>query len=175
MRKMSPRALATSALIAAVYTALSLSLPMLSFQAVQMRLSECLTLLPVLSPLAVWGVTVGCFLTNLIGAAMGLTMPMDILFGTLATLIAAVLSYLSRRVRFFRLPILSAIWPVLVNGLVIGFELCWISGTWDWNSFLFLSGSVAAGQILPCLVLGLGLVWLLEQKGLAQRLFSDRR
>ncbi|MBR6607676.1 MAG: QueT transporter family protein [Oscillospiraceae bacterium] len=81
----------------------------------------------------------------------------------------------SRRVRFFRLPILSAIWPVLINGLVIGFEICWISGTWDWNSFLFLAGSVAAGQILPCLVLGLGLVWLLEQKGLAQRLFSDRR
>ena len=174
MKNKTVRSLVTAALIAAAYAALSLSLPMLSFNAVQMRLSECFTLLPVLSPLAIWGVTVGCFLTNLIGAALGLTMPIDILFGTLATLIAALLTYWCRRMRLFRLPVLSALWPVLVNGLVIGFEICWMSGTLSWDAFFIFAGSVAAGQILPCMVLGLGLVRLLEQRGLARRLFENR-
>ena len=80
-------------MIAAVYTAVSLALSLASFGVVQIRVAECLTLLPVLSPLGIYGVTVGCLLTNLVGAVMGLTMPVDILFGTLATAIAAALSY----------------------------------------------------------------------------------
>ena len=76
--------------------------------------------------------------------------------------------------RLFRLPVLSALWPVLVNGLVIGFEICWMSGTLSWDAFFIFAGSVAAGQILPCMVLGLGLVRLLEQRGLARRLFENR-
>ena len=94
MKHLNGRAIAVSAMIAAVYTAVSLALSLFSFGVVQIRVAECLTLLPVLSPLGIYGVTIGCLLTNIVGVAMGLTMPVDILFGTLATAIAAVLSYL---------------------------------------------------------------------------------
>lgn len=65
----------------------------------------------VLSPLGIYGVTVGCLLTNIVGTVLGLTMPVDILFGTLATAIAAVLSYLLRNVRIKRLAIPAALPP----------------------------------------------------------------
>lgn len=69
MKKLNGRAIAVSAMIAAVYTAVSLALSLASFGVVQIRVAECLTLLPVLSPLGIYGVTVGCLLTNLVGAA----------------------------------------------------------------------------------------------------------
>lgn len=83
--------LVASALLAAVYTVMALSLPMASFSAVQFRYAEALTLLPVFSPAAGIGVTLGCLLTNTIGFLMGVTFPQDILFGTLATLLGCVL------------------------------------------------------------------------------------
>lgn len=60
MKKLNGRAIAVSAMIAAVYTAVSLALSLASFGVVQIRVAECLTLLPVLSPLGIYGVTVGC-------------------------------------------------------------------------------------------------------------------
>ena len=66
------------ALIAAVYAAVCLALPFLSYGPVQIRFSEALTLLPVLMPEAVVGLTLGCFLANLIGVFMGTTMAVDV-------------------------------------------------------------------------------------------------
>ena len=109
MKHLNGRAIAVSAMIAAVYTAVSLALSLFSFGVMQIRVAECLTLLPVLSPLGIYGVTVGCLLTNIVGTVLGLTMPVDILFGTLATAIAAVLSYLLRNVRIKRLAIPAAL------------------------------------------------------------------
>lgn len=174
MKKLNGRAIAISAMIAAVYTAVSLALSLASFGAVQLRVAECLTLLPVLSSLGIYGVTIGCLLTNILGAAMGLTMPVDILFGTLATLIAAVLTYLLRNLRIKNLAIPAAIPPVLVNGLVIGLELTWLSGSFQWDVFWTCAGSVTLGQVIPCLILGVLLVWVLEKKGLSQKLFGQK-
>ncbi len=99
------------ALLAAVYAVLALVLPMASFGPVQFRFSEALTLLPVFSPVAGIGVTLGCLITNLIGFLMGATFPQDILFGTLATLLGCVLTWLFRGVRVKGLPVLSALAP----------------------------------------------------------------
>ena len=63
-----------SAVIAALYAAVSLALAPLSFGPVQIRIAEAMTLLPVLFPEAIAGVTLGCFLTNLIGAIMGVVL-----------------------------------------------------------------------------------------------------
>lgn len=174
MKHLNGRAIAVSAMIAAVYTAVSLALSLFSFGVVQIRVAECLTLLPVLSPLGIYGVTIGCLLTNIVGVAMGLTMPVDILFGTLATAIAAVLSYLLRNVRIKRLAIPAALPPILINGLIIGLELTWLSGSFQWDVFWTCAVSVTLGQIIPCLVLGVLLIWVLENKGLDQKLFGKK-
>ena len=149
MKHLNGRAIAVSAMIAAVYTAVSLALSLFSFGVMQIRVAECLTLLPVLSPLGIYGVTVGCLLTNIVGTVLGLTMPVDILFGTLATAIAAVLSYLLRNVRIKRLAIPAALPPILINGLIIGLELTWLSGSFQWDVFWTCAVSVTAGQISP--------------------------
>lgn len=174
MKVLNGRAIAISAMIAAVYTAVSLALSLASFGAVQFRVAECLTLLPVLSPLGIYGVSVGCLLTNLVGAAMGLTMPVDILFGTLATVIAAVLTRLLRNIRIKKLAIPAALPPVLVNALVIGLELTWLSGSFQWDVFWTCAVSVTLGQVIPCLILGVLLVWILERKGLDKKLFGQK-
>ena len=90
------RRMVVAAMIAAVYCAVSLLLLPLSFGAVQVRVSEALTLLPVLSPDAIVGVTLGCALTNALGSSMGL---IDVVVGTSATLISALMSWALRKAR----------------------------------------------------------------------------
>ena len=79
-------------MIAAIYTALSLALAPFSYGNIQVRIAEALTLLPLIYQPAIWGVTLGCFLTNLIGAIMGFnpTGMIDAVIGTAATLLAAL-------------------------------------------------------------------------------------
>lgn len=102
------RRMVVAAMIAAVYCAVSLLLLPLSFGAVQVRVSEALTLLPVLSPDAIAGVTLGCALTNALGSSMGLV---DVAVGTSATLIAALMSWALRKTRVFGLPVASSLPP----------------------------------------------------------------
>ena len=93
MKKISVRTLTRCAVIAALYAAVSIAMLPLAFGAVQARVSEALTLLPVLTPLAVPGVTIGCLITNAYGVAAGANIlgAADILLGTAATLAAALL------------------------------------------------------------------------------------
>lgn len=92
MKKTKTRTIVRCALIASLYTAVSLVLAPIAFGAVQARVSEAFTLLPVLVPDAVVGVTLGCFLTNLVGVFTGANVlgALDIVFGTAATLTAAL-------------------------------------------------------------------------------------
>lgn len=111
---LSLRSLVLSAVIAALYAALTLLFAPISYGPVQFRISEAFTLLPVLLPQAVPGLTLGCLLANLLGSAT----PWDILFGTLATLLAATLT---RRLKstFW----LAAAMPVVCNAVIIGVVL----------------------------------------------------
>lgn len=172
----SIRRMVIAAMIAAVYCAISICLLPLSFGAVQVRVSEALTLLPVFSPVAVWGVTLGCALTNAIGFAMGVNIigVLDILFGTVATLLAALLSWKWRKIRFFGVPVLASIPPVLLNAVIIGGELTYVmSGGWNTGIFLVNALQVGAGQLLSCCVLGLLMVWAFEKNGVDKKLFKD--
>ena len=83
------------AMIASVYTVVSLVLAPISFGNIQIRIAEGLVLLPLLSKHSIYGVVLGCFLTNLIGALMGVNILgfLDVFIGTFATLIAAYLTY----------------------------------------------------------------------------------
>lgn len=168
--------LTQTALIAALYAVLTLILPVASFGTVQLRFSEALTVLPVLHKRAILGLTLGCAIANAIGVAMGANIAgaWDIAVGAAATLIAAWLSYACRRVRIKGAPLLSALAPVIVNGVIIGAELTWVVlGEWTLGGFLLMAGQVALGEVVPCLFGGILLVKVLEKTGLSAKIFSE--
>lgn len=174
MKKSNVRKMAVCSMIAALYTVVSLALAPLTFGVVQIRFSEAFGLLAVLSPLGIWGVTLGCLISNAVGVVLGATLPPDVIFGTLATLIAAILSYRLRNIRIRNIPVLSAIPPILVNAVIIGLELTYFfSNGFTMEIFFINALSVGLGQIIPCAGLGLLLVYTLEKTGLDKKLFQQ--
>jgi len=174
--KMSVKTLVTAALIAAVYTALTCALAPLSYGMVQIRVAEALTLLPVYSPAAVWGVSVGCLLSNIIGLFTGADIlgGLDIPLGTLATLLAALLSRALRDVRFKGLPVLSALPPVLFNAVMIGGELYFLlSPGAGLGAFLVQAGWVGLGELIACVCIGLPMCWAIEHTPIARVIPRD--
>jgi uncharacterized membrane protein len=146
------RRVTRGALIAAVYASLCIALAPISYGQVQFRISEALTILPLLMPEAVPGLAIGCLIANLVGGA-GV---MDIVFGTLATLAAGLCT------RFLRKgPAWIALLPVVVlNGLIVG----WVLNAAYGVPLLLAMGSVALGQAVVCYVLGLPLLALLRKR-----------
>ncbi len=165
--------LVQSAMIAAIYAVLTLAAAALNlaYGAVQFRFSEAMTILPVFTPAAIPGLALGCFLSNL-ASPLG---PVDWVFGTAATLLAAVLSYLTRNIRIKGMPVLSACFPVLCNAVIIGLEIVWLAvldgGGSLWAAFLPTALSVGAGELVICGALGLPLASVLERTGAAKRIF----
>ena len=149
------RDLVLSGIIAALYAALTLLLAPISFGAVQFRAADALTLLPMVSFASVPGLFLGCLLGNLLGGAPW----QDILFGSLATLLAAILT------RFFRKHWwLAAFMPVLLNGLIVGATLSVVLNLPFWLTV----GTVALGEAAVCYMLGVPLINLLKKR------FPDR-
>ena len=143
-----------SALIAAIYAAVTYAVSPLSFGAQQIRFSEAMTVLPVLTPAAVPGLAIGCIIAN-IGSPFGLV---DIVIGTLATLLAAICTRATRNIRFKNMPLLSLIFPVLFNGVFIGLEIAYfLPEGLTFAGFLASGGGVALGEAISCYVLGLPL------------------
>ena len=105
--------LARAGLISAVYVVLNLLLPF-GFGPIQFRLSEALCLLPLLYAESVWGLFVGCFAANCIGMGLGLTTPWDVVFGPIATLLAALWT------RKCKSDWTAPIPPILLNALIVG-------------------------------------------------------
>jgi uncharacterized membrane protein len=105
--------LAQIGIIAAVYAVLTLFLAPISYGNIQFRLSEVLTLLEFFNPAFIPGLTLGTFIANLM-SPLGL---IDIIFGTLATFISVFM--MSKMKHLF----IASLWPVAVNGVIIGLEL----------------------------------------------------
>lgn len=152
-KKFSVKNLCLAAVIAALYAALTLSFQAISFGAVQFRVSEAMTLLPVLFPEAVPGLAVGCLISNLFNP-MGATV-YDVVFGTLATLMAAVLTSRIRASVWVR-----ALPPVICNAVIVGLVLTYAYGIdMLWMNML----TVGLGEAVVCYVLGVPLVKVLER------------
>ena len=163
------------AMIAALYTVIGFVMAPISFGAVQARVSEALTLLPVFGITNVWGITIGCFLTNLIGLATGANIlgSLDIIFGTAATFVAGLMTYMLRNIRIKSMPVLSSLPPVIINAVVIGWELCiMINGEFHPVIFTAQAVAVGVGQALSCFVLGLFLVKIIENNPRLKELMS---
>lgn len=148
--KLSLRFTLRAAVIAALYAAVTLLLAPISYGPLQFRVAEALTLLPILTPAAVPGLFVGCLAANLLGGATAL----DVAFGSLATLMAALLT---RRLK--DRPLLAALPPVLVNAAIVGAVLAYAYNLPFWLTAL----EVGAGQLGVCYALGLPLFYALRR------------
>ena len=128
-----------------------------------------LTIMPVFMPAAVPGLTVGCFLSNVIGLSTGAN-PVggwDLLLGTAATGLAALLTYYWRGVTYRGLPVAATLPPVVLNALVVGTELYFVYGGMKWWVYALCVG---AGQCIACIGGGLLLVVAVKKSGLEKRL-----
>ena len=138
--------LAVSAVIAAVYAALTIALAPISYGAVQFRVSEALTVLPFFMPCTVWGLWIGCILANLYTGSLA-----DIVFGSLATLLAALLTaYFGKKGNTVKNRLLGCLMPVLFNAVIVGAVLTWGYG------FLEFPDNAPASYGFNALTVGLG-------------------
>ena len=150
MHRLSTKQLTFTALLAAVYALLTVTLPIPQFSGVQIRFAEALTVLPFLFPAAAPGLVVGCFIANLFSP-----FPLDMVFGTFATLLACLLTA--------RMPNrwLAPLPPVLCNALIVGFEIAWSTVGFNpgfWPVFALNMFTVGLGELCACYLLGLPLL-----------------
>ena len=134
-----------AAMIAAIYVVLTVVFAPFSFGSVQVRIAEALTILPAFTPAAIPGLFVGCLIGNILGGAM---LP-DIIFGTLATLIGAVFTYILRNQNKFLAPLP----PIVANTVIIPYVLRFAYGEAIPIPLLMLS--IGIGEVISCGVLGM--------------------
>jgi len=148
------RGIAVGAVVAALYVVLTYLANSLGLAsgAIQVRLSEILTVMPVVTPYAIPGLFIGCVLANILtGCALW-----DVVFGSLATLIGAIFTYLLRKHN-----LLAVIPPILSNAIIVPFVLLFVyslEGTY-WYFFL----TVGIGEVISCGVFGAILLKILKK------------
>ena len=170
MRKFTTRDLTLAALVAALYAVLSYfgNIFGLTYGPIQCRFSEALCVLPFLFPVTVPGLFIGCLITNL----MSTVGPLDIVFGSLATLLAAAWTARTSNRLLAPLP------PVICNGVIIGAMIAWYEvgfGPGFWTAFAFYGVTVALGELVACYVLGSLLLSVLPRIPLFRELIPADR
>ncbi len=159
--------IARAAIIAAMYTALTylqnFILPGTTSAAVQFRVSECLNILSLFTPAAIPGLTIGCVLSNLYNIGSGL--PLDMIFGSAATLLASMSMYFARNIKIKKVPVLSFLMPALFNGVIVGWEIeyFFVKGTFKFLAFAGECGLVALGEVLVMFTLGTALYFIIKK------------
>ncbi|CEO20547.1 QueT transporter family protein [Paraclostridium sordellii] len=113
--------LVMTSLVAAIYAVLTLVLGAISYGPIQFRIAEIMVLLAFIKKDYIWGLTIGCFLANVIGP-YGVP---DIVFGTTATFLSVYAIYLTGKVMKGKkyAILIASIWPTLINAVIIGFML----------------------------------------------------
>ncbi len=141
-----------AAAIAAIYVVLTLVFAPFSFGEIQVRVSEALTILPYFTPAAIPGLFVGCLIGNTVGGAI----PIDIICGSLATLIGALITYRLRRHRM-----LAPVGPIAANTLIVPFVLRYGYSVPLPIPFMMLT--VGIGEVISCAVIGMIVLTALER------------
>ena len=140
------------AVIAAIYVVLVIVFDYWSFGPIQFRIAEALTILPYFTPAAIPGLFIGCLIANVMGGAV----IWDIIFGSLATLIGAVGTYMLRKYKW-----LAPIPPIIANTLIIPFVLKYAYGSEGMLAFFMLT--IAGGEIIVCGIFGMLLLFALRK------------
>lgn len=154
MRDAQIRKLTRAAVIGALYAGVTLLAAPISFGPLQCRVSEALCVLPWFFPEASWGLFAGCLLSNLLGGAGAL----DVIFGSLTTLLAGLLT---ARIRSRWLACLP---PVALNGLIVGAVLAYTGAPGAfWAAYPLLAGQVFVGEAAAVYLLGLPLMTLIPK------------
>ncbi|MBE6022434.1 MAG: QueT transporter family protein [Cellulosilyticum sp.] len=162
--RITTKQLVQIALIAAIYAALTAVFMSVSFTALQLRVSEVMVFLAYFNPISVIGLTLGCFIANLL---MSPTPLLDCIFGTLATLLSVGAIHLTSRV--FKGSkvgmVVASIWPVVFNAVIIGTMLC-VAGIVPMEegsrvaTMIATMGSVGFGEMIVVMVMGIPLTYV---------------
>ena len=153
-----------SAVIAALYAIMTVVISPLSYGMVQCRFSESLIMLCAFSPAAIPGLTVGCLVANIFSFN-----PIDMICGTTATLLSAVVGYKLRKVKIGGIPWLTPLPAVIFNMIIIGLELSVylpIEGHGFLVGFFIQALSVFIGQVIACYIFGVPVYILINKTGL---------
>ena len=142
----------TAAMIAAIYSALTIAGYAFSYGPVQFRFSEALMILPILTPAAIPGLTIGCVISNWVGP-YGVY---DIILGSFATFLAAVFAY-----KFRKLPYIAPLGAVVFNAFIVGALIYFFVPI----KTVYLSNvvNIGLGELVICYVLGLPLYFILKR------------
>jgi len=168
----------TSAAIAAVYVVLTLPFAQVAFGPLQFRLAESMSILPILTPAAIPGLTIGCFLSNLLNPQnLG---PIDIVFGTIATLLSAVCTrYLYRilhKIKEVPRDLASLLPPIVFNALIVGTYLTFLltDGPVLMTMIVINVGWIALSETLVVYVIGYPILLILRKSGVG-RIWERKR
>lgn len=143
------------ALIAALYAVMTIALAPISYGQIQVRVAEALTVLPFFSSYSILGLFVGCIIANMVGG----NGVFDIVFGSLATLISAVITYYIGISNLKYKRYLAPLPPVVINAVIIGIELNVVFKLPLVASMLW----VGLGEMVACYVLGLPLLLYIDK------------
>ncbi len=175
-QKTKTNLIAQTAIIAAMYAALTyaqnLLLPGTTSMAVQFRASEALNVLALFTPAAIPGLTLGCVISNLYNIGSGL--PLDMIFGSLATLGCSLTMYALKNIQIKTYPLLSMLMPAIFNGIIIGWEIeyFFIDGPFEFVGFLTQGGLVALGELGVMLTLATALYYIIKKRGLDKKILK---
>lgn len=162
----------TSAAIAAIYVVLTLPFAQIAYGPIQFRLAESMAVLPIITPAAIPGLTIGCFLANLFSPqSLG---PIDFIFGSLATLLSAVSTrwifrLLNKMKGIFR-DLISLLPPVVFNALIVGTYLTYLltEGPVRGTMILINIGYIALSETVVVYLIGYPLLTILRKSGVGR-------
>ena len=142
-----------AAMIAAIYVVLCIAFAPISYGAIQVRVAEALTILPYFTPAAIPGLFIGCLIANLAGGSIMI----DIVIGSLATLLGAIGTWLLRKKSRYLAPLP----PILTNTLLVPYVLRY--GYGEPLPIPFLMATVGIGEIAACGIMGLVVLTVLNK------------
>lgn len=160
MRNKKVQFITQGAVIAAIYVVLVLIFDTFSFGPIQFRIAEMLTVMPYFTPAAIPGLFVECLIANIIGGGL----IWDIVFGSIATLIGAIGSYLVRKNKW-----LVPLPPIIANMVIVPFVLKYAYG-YD-GLLVYFMFTVGLSEIIVCGIIGMALLTVMAKN--REHIFKD--
>lgn len=156
--KLKTRDIAYNGIIAALYTVLTYSFFFISYGPVQFRISEFLVLIVFFNPNYIYGLTIGCILSNIYAPlASSFCSPLDLVFGVSATIIACIIIPLCKHLA------IASIFPAITNGILLAIEFSIVANNFSSPFYFFNLGTVALGEVVCVTVLGLVIFYIFSK------------